>query len=209
MHRYSIPGDTEKYVYAVLFVAAVFVALGLAHLARMVGFAAPWWLSIPTPLAVFGVLLWAFDILFWKIPMSKNRTISNVPNLKGSWTGTLTSDHDQGNSKIDTPGHAEAINISITQTWRRILIVAHTSNSWSWSTSASIVSREPLVIHYIYENSPSNDATSTMMMHTGTCELRMIERDQLKGDYYTDRNRRTTGTMALTKTQVMEGSVHP
>jgi hypothetical protein len=52
---------------------------------------------------------------------------------------------------------------------------------------------EGIALIYQYENQPLADATRTMHMHYGTAMLRMWDGNDLTGDYYAGRDRRTFG----------------
>jgi SMODS-associating 2TM, beta-strand rich effector domain len=76
--------------------------------------------------AIFGILLWLFDQYLWKWPLI--RRVSGIPNLEGTWKGTLKriSSHDceQGEPKDDCeqgePKQSDSheVELYITQTWR-------------------------------------------------------------------------------------------
>jgi hypothetical protein len=71
------------------------------------------------PIAIFGILLWLFDRYLWKLPLI--RSVSGIPDLEGTWKGTLTrtssADGEQGEPK------EHKAECYITQTWRSMGVV--------------------------------------------------------------------------------------
>jgi hypothetical protein len=74
------------------------------------------------PFAIFGILLWLFDRYLWKWPLI--RRVSGIPNLEGTWKGTLTrissDDGEQGEPEQSKPKQSKPkkAEFYITQTWR-------------------------------------------------------------------------------------------
>jgi hypothetical protein len=69
------------------------------------------------PFAIFGILLWLFDRYLWKWPLI--RRVSGIPNLEGTWKGTLTRiSSDDGEQSKPKPSEPKKAEFYITQTWR-------------------------------------------------------------------------------------------
>ena len=205
MHRYVTDLESDKMIYAILFVCAIAVSYLLTLLARVRIAAVPWWISMPTPFAMFGVLYRLFNRYFWRVKLPSGRTISGVPDLSGEWEGVLTTDYTPGERELESREKRDA-KLTVRQTWRRILLTTETDRSISQSTGAVLSASDPLLIRYTYQNNPSNESITTMTMHTGTCELQIRSDETLQGEYYTDRNRRTTGTLRLSRRKRHEGN---
>jgi hypothetical protein len=68
--------------------------------------------AAPSPMAVFGLLYWAYDSILWRwhAPVVGSR----IPNLNGSWHGFVTF-KDMGGSRLNC-------QVKIAQTWTRISV---------------------------------------------------------------------------------------
>jgi hypothetical protein len=93
--------------------------------------------------------------------------------------------------------------IDIFQSWTQIAVFVSTKTSISRSCAAVIQVDDPdgLSLTYQYQNQPLANAMRTMHMHYGTAMLRMSNDDNLTGDYYAGRDRRTFGRMCCRKEQ--------
>jgi len=204
MHKYASTVNTDKFVYVTISIVAILTSYLLGELSKYVGFRVPWWISIPTPLALFGVIHWIFDGYAWRWRVGTT-TLSGTPDLRGRWEGTFSTDFTEPHvSPATTNTDKTTIRVAIDQRWHSISIRAETSHSWSESITATITTEAPIVVRYTYRNTPRNESVNTMTMHTGTCELRYVDADTCEGDYYTDRNRRTTGSMNLKRVRSRE-----
>src|SRR6267154_1877691 len=91
--------------------------------------------------------------------------------------------------------------INIFQSWTQISLFLATETSISRSCSAVIQVDDPdgLSLTYQYQNQPLANAMRTMHMHYGTAMLRLSNDDNLTGDYYAGRDRRTFGRICCRK----------
>jgi uncharacterized protein YjbI with pentapeptide repeats len=127
---YNVDTGPRLRIYIGLLLLSVFgaqqVTKGYAHLAKYLNkeYLKEFFVTLPpsvpitvTPLVIFGILLWLFDRHLWKWPLI--RRVSGIPNLEGTWKGTLTrissDDGEQGEPEPSEPKKAE---FYITQTWR-------------------------------------------------------------------------------------------
>jgi hypothetical protein len=122
----------------------------------------------------------------------------SVPDLNGTWNGELRSSYDDFQTMYP-------ITLDIKQEWSEISVrLTRPEGSGSKSTTASILLRAGVhpQITYTYQNNPNPDQVETMHAHDGTTildiELGSVE-STLDGTYYTGRDRKTYGTMKLTK----------
>src|ERR671912_251959 len=75
--------------------------------------------SIPitvTPLIIFGISLWLFDRFLWRWPLISR--VSGIPDLEGTWTGTLTRTSAEKAKKEQV--EENELRCYITQTLRKI-----------------------------------------------------------------------------------------
>ena len=91
----------------------------------------------------------------------------------------------------------------IHQTWTTIAICGKFGQSGSYNmvTGISVVDTVLPRLTYEYYNVPANAAPKTMHAHDGTMWFEIHGGDPrvLKGDYYTGRDRKTTGTIEVTR----------
>jgi hypothetical protein len=146
----------------------------------------PWYLDAPSPLALFGILMLLFDRWVWRLGVLRAGRLVRVPDLTGTWTGTLHTNFDQ------TP---RDVTLRIHQTWRTILIVFETNQSRSRSRVAAIFTSDPegAVLTYQYVNDPNAATDPALQTHLGTSSLRLAGGNRLIGDYYSGRGRSTYG----------------
>jgi predicted pore-forming effector associated with SMODS systems len=165
--------------------AAWFLSVSLSA----AGIQVPWFLDAPSPFAVFALLFAAFDRVLWTTSWVRRTGIIRVPNLNGTWKGTLVSSFDN----VSRP-----VELTIYQTWRTILVALKTDGSGSKSTVAAIFVGDPdgPVLTYQYRNDPHADAAVTMNKHNGTATL-ILRGRRLEGDYYAGRGRLSFGTLSL------------
>ena len=226
MVTYNVDTDPRIRIYFVLAFASIVGAPFLTdHLiegfvlafTRIVGAAAPSFLTdfaAPSiaPFAIFGILLWLFDRYLWKWPLI--RRVSGIPNLEGTWKGTLTrissDDCEQGELKQSD----QKAELYITQTWRSMGFVfydftesekqekqrSEEPTRVATARTVGLFVKNPQDIHvrYVY------GARQTTMLHSlenvdampsegaAVLRLRVLEtgRKRLWGTYYSDKMRR-------------------
>lgn len=117
MVTYNVDTDPRIRIYFVLAFASIVGASSLTAYLKDLETVLPFF-GAPSiaPFAIFGVLLWLFDQYLWKWRLI--RRVSGIPNLEGTWKGTLTrtssADGEQGELK------KHKAKCYITQTWRSI-----------------------------------------------------------------------------------------
>jgi hypothetical protein len=174
-------------------IALALISIGAAWLVSLLlsaaGIQVPWYLDAPSPFALFGLLFAAFDRTIWNKSWVRRAGIVRVPDLRGSWKGTLVSSYDNV---------ARTVEVTIHQTWRTILVTMQSDHSGSRSTVAAIFVSDPVgpILTYQYRNDPRAIAPATMHKHDGTATVVFTGR-RLDGDYYAGRGRLSVGTIAL------------
>lgn len=193
MHYYaSDSGFRGRIAFFALGVVATLGAYLLSVLLMVLKVVPPWWIEIPSILGVYGVVVAAYDCMFWRV-------FSNMPNLNGTWIGEIAS-------SFDGEGKTRCV-ARIRQTWTRLSVELETAQSLSRTTMAAIYQETPgeMGINYEYLSEPKALATSSMQSHRGTSHLRISTAgDGLTGSYYTGRGRGTVGEISLTRVSLKQ-----
>ena len=175
------------FAVSILFVWLLHIGMGT------VGFAPPWWVSVPSYAAFYSALYWLFDRYAWRLGLLSKLELNRMPDLNGAWIGTVTSSYADGDPVQPFP-------VTIVQRWSKISITFDTEHSHSHSIAATLrLDDLPAPeLHYLYVNEPKATAPDTMHAHRGTAKLRLKD-SVLEGDYYTGRDRREIGALMLTR----------
>lgn len=193
MHEYNVNGTQKRYIYYYLSVVSIglssLIPLGLRFITDTTGMA----LSITiSSAAIFSFLYFAFNRLLWKIPLL------GIPDFTGDWKCEgFSYKYD------DTVEQTWSGIVHIQQTWDKILVTLETENSKSASVSLS-ANIENLPGHgfrlkYLYSNEPM-PGNKELHSHYGHCNILFSkDRSTGTGKYFTNEERKTYGTMNLTK----------
>ncbi len=194
MHGYSTDSGERRVVPLCLASAAIALAWVSFKILALLHFSLPWWLDAPSTLGFYGALYALFDHNLWRNRVVRKLGLVRVPNLTGCWRGYLLSSFD---------GHVKRhdLMINIFQSWTQISVFLTTETSMSRSCAAVIQVDDPdgLALTYQYQNQPLANAMRTLHMHYGTAMLRLSKDDDLTGDYYAGRDRRTFGRICCRK----------
>jgi hypothetical protein len=118
-----------------------------------------------------------------------------TPDLSGGW------DVSGITSGADGVERSWTAVVSVTQTWPQISVVLVSENSTSLSKVAGlqVLPGQGCRLVYTYDNHRTADEAS-LINHRGTCELHFEKHGERATAYYfTDRNRKTVGSMTWTK----------
>ena len=192
MHDYAIDSRERVFVVRILFMASALVSGIAAVLIPSDLLPMRWLLPIPSIALVFGVSYWAFDNWLWRLRFLRFLRLISVPDLRGTWTGTVASSYTDFEKK-------QPVTVTIEQTWTKMVVRLNAAESRSWSLTASILTNAPegLVLTYLFDNQPQAESDSTMERFRGTVVLVSIAPDRLEGYYYTGRGRETHGSIKL------------
>ena len=192
MHDYAIDSRERVFVVRILFMASALVSGIAAALIPSDLLPMRWLLPIPSIALVFGISYWGFDNWLWRWRFLRVLRLISVPDLRGTWTGTIASSYT-GFEKT------QPVTVTIEQTWTKIVVRLNAAQSRSWSITASVLtnSSEGLVLTYLFENEPKAESVSTMQRFLGTTVLVNAEPGLLEGHYYTGRGRETHGSIKL------------
>ena len=146
-------------------------------------------------MTVFGILYFTFDKWLWKVPWLRQLLL--VPDFTVDWTCQKETHRREGQeSQIEWKA-----TLRIKQSWSKLVVIVTTAQSSSRSQAASIhhFPGEGFRLIYHYDNTPKADQAQ-LARHCGVADL-MISEDlaTATGQYFTDRDRHTAGTMTLRK----------
>ena len=192
MHDYAIDSRERVLVVRILFMASALVSWIAALLIPSDLLPMRWLLPIPSIALVFGVSYWAFDNWLWRLRFLRVLRLISVPDLRGTWTGTVASSYTEFERQ-------QPVTVTIEQTWTKMVVRLKAAESHSWSLTASILTNSPegLVLTYLFDNQPEAESGRTMERFRGTTVVVRTASDQLEGYYYTGRGRGTHGSLKL------------
>lgn len=176
---------------------SILLAWGLNRILDWQDLCVPWWIDAPSVFGFYGLLHTLFDHWIWRMLFLRTARVLRIPDLRGSWRGSITSSYDDNNSLDAT--------ITIRQTWTHIVITLESEHSKSQSLTASIstIDVDNPELSYEYLNEPKAGAADTMHAHRGTARL-TVERggSLLAGEYYSGRGRQKFGSMRFERSDV-------
>jgi len=142
-------------------------------------------------ISIYTMLYLVFIKWLWKWKVFKGWFVL-VPNLQGTWKGTIVTTSDKSkSSEIE-------VYLTVRQDLKHIHLTLFTEESSSRSLAATIEIDEKLgskFLHYNYSNQPKALVRDRSEIHNGAACLRVITNPELRleGDYWTDR--KSTGSM--------------
>jgi hypothetical protein len=187
------PDNFKRFTYFIAILAVLSYAIVLASNLLISTFwgRLPPWAETPSVIGILVLLCSAFDSYLWHWPIFRWLGFVDFPDLRGQWSGMLTSSWQAGQSPAV---------LEIVQTSSFIMVALYAMGSHSESRTADFEIRgdgRP-VLHYIYENIPNPTATGTMERHEGTAALTYFrDKRLLEGAYYTGRGRQSQGAMTF------------
>lgn len=198
-HEYSIIGHKRSEIGRWLGVASVVLAPVMTYFIVWIS-QLPFLMGSQGKLSAFTVstgiiylvLYWVFNRYGW-IWLDK---ILNIPNLSGRWQVNGITLNQDGTARFNWNGE-----LIISQKWDSIAIELKTSQSASYSETASLLVKHDneTKLSYSYQNHPRS-GEAELQKHQGFCEL--IFNSSLKkadGHYFNTLGRYTFGRMELTK----------
>lgn len=190
MHAYATDAKERETIPLWLAAAAVALTLGLNSSLKFLKLEVPWWVDAPSVMGFYGLLHQWFDQYLWTQKVGP-LAFSSIPNLRGTWRGTIHSSYGGG---TDVPD----IILYVRQSWTGINVRLETENSGSFSIMAAVNTQESSEpsLKYEYMNEPSALSAESMQTHRGTANLKLSPDGlSLDGDYFTGRGRQSLGTM--------------
>lgn len=154
----------------------------LASAPPLLGYLNPGALSA---VAIYGAAILLYDRWLWA-------WLSNIPDLRGSWSGAIDSSHN-GGARVNCV-------VRIRQTWSRLMVELETTESNSHTTMAALFQDQPgdRGLKYEFVTEPKGRAVETLQIARGVCNLGLPDdADQMSGNYYTGRGRANHGEISI------------
>lgn len=195
MHPYATDSNERKLVPGLIALLSLIAALVLGKFLEYTSLTIPWWFDSPAVIGFYSIIYYFFEKSLWKYKIFRTIGIVKLPNLSGTWKGTVISSYDEHSKKY------EAI-FTIRQNWRKISLVGQFEMSKSYSISGSILidDKTGITVSYDYMNEPFTPATKTMGIHRGFNRLSLnLNGNEMSGPYYSGRERQNFGEIKLKK----------
>ena len=205
MHSYSSDHAERRRVFLTIVALSALAAYLLHLLLSLTTSSVLWWVDVPSVLGFFGLIQTVFDKSLWRMAPVRRLLCITIPDLNGTWKGTLVSSYDNHESPTEA-------KLTVAQNWTSILISLETATSISHSRVAGFVQDQPTCLSLTYEYlcEPLAGAIGTMHTHRGTGELCIKAGGLLEGEYYTGRDRQTYGSLHFRRAKFSKRSTnHP
>lgn len=149
--------------------------------------------EISSPMFIFVLISKLMEEYLWKNGLFRKLFGISTPIIEGEWLAEFKS-------SSDNYAKVHAGTAYIEQTWSHLSVRLVGDNSRSLSEIAAIRRDEGNQDWLIYEylSEPVVDAVSSMHAHRGTVRM-SIAADSMVGEYYTGRDRKTDGTLELSR----------
>lgn len=156
----------------------------------------PWYVDLWDPIVFYGVIYRIFAQYGWRWGIWRWLGLVRIPDLNGRYVGSMRSSYDD--HQVPRP-----CEFDIHQTWTTIAIRGKFERSWSFNMVTGISVRDAVLprLTYEYYNVPADAAPRSMHAHDGTMwfDIHSDGMVTLDGNYYTGRDRNTTGTVEVTR----------
>jgi hypothetical protein len=191
MHPYATDSSERRIVPFTLAVLAIISALLVS---KIFAPSAPWWFDMPAPLGFYGLYWTLFDRRVWRWPLLRSISLVRVPDFNGTWIGDGESSYRENGER-----KTYRIELRIKQEWTRFRVTGETAASRSESLIGAVTLEdgEYPSISYEYRNVPGAGAAAGMHAHPGMARLERINPMEIRGEYYTGRDRQNYGTLRL------------
>lgn len=195
MHPYTTDSNERKLVPGLIALLSLIAALGLGKFLECTPLTIPWWFDSPAVIGFYSIIYYFFEKSLWKYKILRRIGIVKLPNLNGTWKGTVISSYDEHSKEYEA-------TFVICQNWRKISIVGQFEMSKSYSISGSILidDKTGITVSYDYMNEPFTPATKTMAIHRGFNRLSLNPSGkEMSGPYYSGQGRQNIGEIKLEK----------
>lgn len=181
----------KRFHLSVLMLVTGLIWLGLLFFSG-VAVELTWLRHIPSVVSILLVLVAAYDLWLWRLPILRRR-IARRPLLRGTWRTLIQPTQDTGKYREPVRGY-----MAIGQTYSRLTLRLLTEESTSESLAAHITSsREGLFsVLVVYRNEPRPSVRKRSPIHYGALILQSADGvTEIAGQYWTDR--RSVGELTL------------
>jgi hypothetical protein len=190
-HPYSTDSSERETLAYWFALASVGVGYLVFWAARNTGL--PWWIDVPSPIAVYLVIHGLFSRFIWRWRVLRGLGIVKIPDLNGVYSGILTSDRDDFQTKNEC-------TMTIWQTWTEIAIKGEfpESDSYNGISGISVKGAGAPVLTFEYFNQPRADAKKDLQAHRGTNWFDVKDDGlSMTGEWYSGRGRNRIGRIVV------------
>src|ERR687893_586058 len=103
MHPYATDSDERKRLPLLMVGLSILLAWGLNRSMEATGVSLPWWFDAPSVAGFYGFIYVVFDKRLWLLLPARKLGLVKIPDLNGTWTGTVNPSSDE-----HTSGHPAA-----------------------------------------------------------------------------------------------------
>lgn len=192
MHSYSLKNDNKNEILTGILILSGFFDLimnyAVSCLSNLIN---DWMIPIiflSTYFAPYKFIYYLYDEKLWKSKYLGR--FNKHPDISGLWEGTI-------NNNYFPP---IAVKVEVKQTWSEIIIILSTDTAYSKTKCLSIDNEDKIRINYIYFNETRGMNNQELRNHEGTCSLLLSDDlKNMRGEYYTNHHRKTSGILELEK----------
>src|SRR5439155_14279546 len=130
---------------------AIVVAWAVSTVLTKLQWNVPWWVDAPSTMGFYGLFYAFFRKALWRWKPLHWAGVVRVPDLSGTWRGTLKT-------SFDDRAQVHDVTAQIQQDWTQMLIVFKGKYSTSKSVTGSIFVEDIPVLRYEYFNEPNPGA---------------------------------------------------
>jgi hypothetical protein len=199
MHEYSANSHERRQVLYLLVLASVILMAIIGHLVQIFTSFTSLAIATPSGSAVFFLIFIIFDRCVWHWIWFQRLGLINIPDLRGRWSGQLTT-------SVDAFAQPIPVTLTVTQTYTRIMLRLDTATSVSRSHMASFEMIDPCRFHLRWEYfaEPKGGASQAKdnFRHFGVTLIRLTAENghfkvSQEAEYYTEMDRDTSGKISF------------
>ena len=195
MHPYATDSNERRLIPILIALLSLLAALLLGKFLEYTSLTIQWWFDSPAVFGFYGIFYSLFNKSLWKCNIFRKIGLVKLPNLNGTWKGTVISSYDEYSKEYKA-------SFTIRQNWHKISIVGQFEMSKSHSISCSVLIEDKtgITVSYDYMNEPFTQAIETMSIHRGFNTLTLKPNGkEMSGTYYSGRGRQNIGEIKLEK----------
>ncbi len=194
-HLYSAANVNRVNVVTGLGVLGATIAAAIVLLIPNVDHQVSAWGGVAAATVLSSAIFALYEKRVWRTPVAALLPGTTVPDMRGTWRGTLVV--RKGHSDEAT-GIPLACEVRIEQDWSRIIIDLKTAETESWSVMATV---DVYRLHYEYyvipRATPEGGVLGSLNPHYGMARLTLSRRNVLRGHWFNDRPFQRSGEIDL------------
>lgn len=193
MHSYSVKKDNKNNILITMLIISGFIDFIINCIVNCFtnlinGGIIYYIIFLSTYFASYKFIYYLYDEKLWKSKYLGR--FNKHPDISGLWEGTI-------NNNYFPP---IAVKVEVKQTWSEIIIILSTDTAYSKTKCLSIDNEDKIRINYIYFNETRGMDNQELRNHEGTCSLLLSDDlKNMRGEYYTNHHRKTSGILELEK----------